>query len=357
MSPSETQKSPSFIPHLNAFRGVAIISIIIGHALSGGFYFVRHESSWTSTSLFSAMAETFGHGGTIYFTLISGILFSLILKSRGWGTFAKSKILYVLLPYIFFSAGYTLYGFRDGGMGFFEGTLVEYMVELGGNLLTGTSFYHMWYIPILILVYLSTPLITPLLHKPKLRILLYLLVFMPLVSSRLWPGFSVTTPLYFIGAYTAGLIIGEHYQLAQSLFYRFRWALLASTVICSAVLIYFYTHSIDKLAFVSARESLFYIQKLCFGVWLLTMLGQIEQKLPKWLHVLADKAFPIYFIHAVIQVAIIASLSTLNLPWESDLMVFAISMAGALGSLLGAAVISIAIGKLLGKRSRLLIGA
>lgn len=357
MSSVENPNSKSFIPHLNAFRGLAIISIIIGHALAGVFSFTRGESSWTSTSLFSSFSETFGHGGTLYFALISGILFSLVLKSRSWRSFFSNKVLYVLIPYTLFTLIYTFYGIHEDGLEFFQGTYAEYLKALGENLLAGTSFYHMWYIPILMLVYLSTPLIVPLLNKPKLKIVLCLLVLMPLLSSRLWPGFSVTTPLYFIGAYTVGLIVGEHYQLAQSLFYRFRWALLGATFISSAVLIYLYTHSIDKVGFVSVRESLIYIQKLCFSAWLLSILCKNEQKLPQWLQLLANNAFPIYFIHAVIQIAFFFKVSTLNLPWESNLLLFGVAMLASIGSLIGAAVISVGIRKLLGHRSRLLIGA
>lgn len=90
-----------FVNSIHAFRGFAIINIVAIHAIEFIFFFAGTAQSpqkpdltlfaWTESILF--------HDATLYFTFISGILFSLVLAERGYARFFKSKLSYVILPY------------------------------------------------------------------------------------------------------------------------------------------------------------------------------------------------------------------------------------------------------------------
>ncbi len=90
------QNKSSFFQHLHAFRGFAIICIVLGHCLAGVAFFSGGKSVNSTALWFNSIAETLGRGGTIYFALISGLLFSLVLSNKGWSHFFKSKVLNVL---------------------------------------------------------------------------------------------------------------------------------------------------------------------------------------------------------------------------------------------------------------------
>ena len=54
---------------------------------------------------------------TIYFALISGLLYTAILKKKGYAQFFISKLKFVVLPYLFFTLFYSI--FDDKSQDFF----------------------------------------------------------------------------------------------------------------------------------------------------------------------------------------------------------------------------------------------
>ena len=82
--------------------------------------------------------EALFHSSTSYFALISGILFALVLRTRGWTAFFRGKMLNVVSPYIVMTLLFTLYGLRDNDyVGMFEGGLGDYVATVAANLWTG----------------------------------------------------------------------------------------------------------------------------------------------------------------------------------------------------------------------------
>ncbi|MFT7559995.1 MAG: surface polysaccharide O-acyltransferase-like enzyme [Flavobacteriales bacterium] len=205
-SAATIQRAPGCIAHLHAFRGFAIISIVLGHCLAGIAYFSGGPSVSSSAQLFYSVVETFGHGGILYFVLISGLLFSLVLESRGYRSFFISKLKNVVLPYILMSFLYTLftvYGGPENDVSVFN--LLTISLK---NIYMGTAFFHMWYVPVLILLYLTTPLLAKIVASPKLRWLMVVLFLLPLVFSRVWPGFSFSRQ-YISSVLTVPVFLSE----------------------------------------------------------------------------------------------------------------------------------------------------
>ena len=54
----------------------------------------------TGVTVLNAVIETLFHDSTVYFALISGLLFSLVLQSRGWPAFWSNKLVNVISPYV-----------------------------------------------------------------------------------------------------------------------------------------------------------------------------------------------------------------------------------------------------------------
>ena len=93
---------------MHAFRAFAILNIVAIHALAGWLYFsgpvVLADSTLESIS---RLVELLFHESTIYFALISGLLYSLVLHRRGVASFARGKALNVLVPYALLTALFT----------------------------------------------------------------------------------------------------------------------------------------------------------------------------------------------------------------------------------------------------------
>ena len=100
------KNTPEFLGYLHSFRGLAILKIVFGHAVAAaciGAYGVFDVSK-----PILIISEVFYHDSTLYFAMISGLLFSKILKPRGYYKFYKSKLKHILLPYLFFTVVLTL---------------------------------------------------------------------------------------------------------------------------------------------------------------------------------------------------------------------------------------------------------
>lgn len=357
----DPERGRLFIRHLHAFRGFAIINIVAVHAFGISIYDVAGGPSTSDgMEILDALNETIFHDSTLYFALISGLLFSLVLKDRGWPAFFKSKLLNVISPYVLISLLFTWYHWPLGGgqsRVIFSGSIGEFASAAFENIYTGGAMFHLWYIPVLAMLFIATPLVSALLIRANTRWIIWPILIAPLFFSRTWPEFSWGNPVYFMGAYAAGMAIGMNYEgIANALQKNTRWLWLIVAV-TSPVLIYMFLTDFEYLGPVSVRESVFYVQKMCFAFLALVWLKNHEARLPNWLDVLATYAFSIYFLHVVFLPEIMEP--------TKNMMTSAPGVAGTIGLgfvylamvLVICVLISAALKKLIGRRSRMVIGA
>jgi len=355
-----------FIGHLHAFRGFAILNIVAIHSWWAQIFFFRGDEAAIGGRVLNAVNETLFHDSTLYFALISGLLFSLVLQSRGWGTFFKSKLLNVASPYIAMTLVFTWFAWDWRGsvlsgeveaFSSFDGSATDYLAKVGENVLSGGAIFHFWYIPILSLLYVATPLLAWVLAHASTRWLIWPVIVAPLAFSRTFPDFSWGTVIYFVGAYAAGVFIGTQYERAISIIHRHRNALLLVAVLTSAALLAAYLLDYDKLGPISVRETLFYVQKLSVAALVLLHLRSLEGRIPEWLNTLGTYAFSIYFLHVPIQALI------LQLEWQffphvlPGLAIVAMGAFSFVVGLMGSVMLSGFARNVMGTRSRMLLGA
>ncbi len=75
-------------------------------------------------------------------------------------------------------------------------------------------------------LFIMTPLMHKLVSEPKLSWLVFAVIIIPLVSTRVWPDFSLKTVFYFLGSYTAGIYIGVNYQAKLQAISKFKNVLI-----------------------------------------------------------------------------------------------------------------------------------
>lgn len=245
-----------------------------------------------------AISETLFHNATIYFAVISGLLFSLVLNKHSWGKFYLNKFKNVLAPYIVFSI---LYAFING-MLFVEPnstplTFGEIIYSLPMHIVTGSSFAHMWYIPVLVAMFLLTPLFNLIVTNKALTPIMVLIISAPLVVSRSWPDFVWENFVFFWGPYILGMFIGNYYKQAQLIFNKFKALLWFIVVISTGTLVYLYLVEFEAIQGVKIQESIGYIQKLAIAFLVIDVMQRNEKALPTFLYKLGDCSFSIYFIH------------------------------------------------------------
>ncbi len=359
-----TYSQPQFLGYLHSFRGFAIINIVVIHAIGFALY-AANNGSFNPKDPFSIANELLFHSSTIYFSVISGLLFSVVLKNKGYKIFYSSKIKNVLLPYLFLTLVFSI--FNPTSTDFF-GIHTNFILYLKGalrNFIYGKAQFPYWYIPILFFIYLVTPLLDYMINLKRWGTILILIVMLlPLAISRvelieLEKGdfLSLSTMIYFTGAYAAGIYFGANPDG------RFEWVrknmllFIIVALISSVALIYFEIKDIDKMGQWSLRSTLFYIQKMSLSGIFIVMFKNMADRQPRWLGPIASNAFTIYFLHAyflfriydwLMPIAAYHKIAPFNLLLSAILfLVISISLSMLVAWLFK---------KLFGKYSRMLLG-
>lgn len=351
--------SKEFNHPIHAFRGFAILNVMAIHMFA--FLFMTAEKAekpaQQTISILAKMNETLFHDATLYFTIISGILFSTILKERGYKQFFQSKLSYVFLPYAFFSLFYSLGGPPESSVGLNDGENLSFIAKFASNLILGSATPIFWYIPVLLILYCLTPLLDKLVSTKPNSIMTYLIILAPLICSRVWPEVSWTNWVYFLGAYLAGLIVGTYYVASVEFIKGYRFQLLFVAVASSLVIYYREIIPIPDFGVTALDESAWYIQKFALTGLVLIWFEKAMTKVPRWLDLFANYAFALYFVHILYVFLIATFISQMGIPLNTA---FSLTIA-MLVSFVVMAILSVLtiylLKKLLGKRSRYFIGA
>lgn len=347
------------IRHLHAFRGFAIINIVAVHAFGTVLKIGPPQADpgpaakwiWISN-------EILFHDSTLYFALISGLLFTVALRRRGWSRFFRNKLTNVISPYIVMSLLFTLvkwykdYGFPSAGnppAAFLGGFL--------SNLWLGTAQPGYWYIPVIVVLFAATPLLLFLVTGRHAGIGILVVAALPLFLSRAGVEVTLGTLIYFAGVYAVGMYLGENYAGNLQRMKRYQSGFGAVAVISTAALVLLFTKDIDMAGRVSLRESFFYLQKLSLAGLLLIFLQRREHRMSRALDQLASHAFSIYFLHQIVIKILLRYSSTIFPPPHGGGMVVALSLMLCGSALAFSWMISRSVKSVSGRYSKWLIGA
>jgi hypothetical protein len=354
-----------FLGYVHSFRGFAILNIVAIHALGIA---LAVPANWENdpTAPVYVLNETLFHDSTLYFALISGLLFSSVLSSRGYLRFYRNKLLYVLSPYVFCTIVFSVLRWNMQGTGVFAWPedLSDYLGSIWPNLVRGEAQFTYWYIPVLFIMFALTPLLSKLTRASSYAAIpAWLIMLSPLVFSR--PEFAegilqvnVGTVLYFTGAYTAGLYLGNNLGTYLDRIALYQKALLVIALASSVALAVLQFEQINRFGSYSLQESIFYIQKLSIAAIVMVWLQKQAGNQPRLLTFFATEAFSIYFLH-IFFILLLADIfwgflhSTGLKPWTIYLsgpvyFVFALGMSVLVVHVLR---------RILGKHSRLVIGS
>lgn len=360
------QPTKNFIGHLHAFRGIAIVLIVLVHIAGSSMYRLGTDPDMSDYMLQFAIFETIAHNGTMFFALISGLLYATILARRGWLKFYRSKLLNVLAPYAFFTLIFTAVGFSIlNGLVPFSGSLSDYPLAVMSNLGTGYASFHLWYIPVLAALFLLTPIIVWTVSKPWGSWATGMLMLPPLFFSRSFDAYSVENLLVFLAPYSFGIWLGTDYEKRITSIGRVVPLLFAIFIGSSIVTTLVFQEYVGPQVIagedwdgpINWYESISYIQKMTLACILLVWLKAHEDWLPRWLDLLANYAFAIYFLHVAVYVLILEGLLALDVSigpvWIHSLTIPLLLVA----TLTISVGLSIIVQRALGRKSRMIIGA
>lgn len=309
-----TNSKTNFLHSLHWFRAVAIIFVVLGHAV------VKLRSD----DVFSSSFAAFFMNGSFFFVFIAGYLFWHLIDRFEYKKYLINKIKNVISPYIIIQSLTLIlayiglqYGFTLGNTSYdvsFTPPFELYSGVLWHFWVGGAIVVPFWFLPFIILVFISSYLIFKISISKYFYFIAILLIFYSLTSGRgIIPLNPILAPqlnfTHFLGIFFLGILIKKNQQIIYDNSHFF-------------VFIFFFLFILTQVLFI--REHVFDINynflfkllelKMFMGVlFFISLLFQIEKILKsrnnealskgiiiKTIDVLAKYSFGIFFIHTFI---------------------------------------------------------
>jgi len=232
-SATPRSSAASYVKYLDHFRAIAILQIVVLHA--GHALFLRGLAEQVPDgNPVSALVDVLFRNATIYFSLISGIIYARVFASRPYAPFIRARFRNVGIPYLVVTAIFTtLLWYRSGGAA--DGDFGSLIRRVAYNTALGDAWNTLWYIPVILFLYAISPLLFHLVVTPRWRWISVALIALPLVFSRTGTVLTPSIVIYFLGAYVAGLWIGRDLDATRSRSScRWRWPSGIRSWWCSA---------------------------------------------------------------------------------------------------------------------------
>lgn len=154
--------------NIDMLRILACFFVVIIHAASGA-------SQADLTSFQGIILHTFnavGHTGTILFFFMSGMFLLSEDYPFSFKKFYKNNFLRLLAAYIAWVIIYHAVGFLIRGI-----YTPAHLKEVITNIIYGNVYYHFWYLPMLLGIYLLLPFLRAICHAGKNLVFYFVLLF------------------------------------------------------------------------------------------------------------------------------------------------------------------------------------
>jgi probable poly-beta-1,6-N-acetyl-D-glucosamine export protein len=300
-SPSAEHVRTPFRGDIHRLRGIAILLIVATHCVT--FF------QWTQHPLGLAMVMDLFDNSTLIFMFISGYLFHHTSAQYQYTKYLRTKLFNVLLPYAIAATPGLIYMLvhepppdvaTPNNLSFIARTLD--MLLYGGSQVN----YALWFIPVICIYYLASPLLMLLTRRPALYAVL--LVLLPLSVLMHRPsyahGHNILLALYFLSAYLSGMFCSQFHDRIVPMLDRNLGLLCVFTFTLVTCHLLFSSHhgkytaiSMLSLDRPDGLIDWLFVQKLLITLTLWGLIRRFASRRLAFLDHIANVSFTIYFLH------------------------------------------------------------
>ncbi|MFQ4142293.1 acyltransferase [Chlorogloeopsis sp. ULAP02] len=349
ISPNQNPKSSSkFLRYIHNFRGFAILTIVATHIIA--------SLQWRNETIEKLTYILIGNG-TVYFVFIAGFLFQFLSSKYEYKKYLNKKLQYVILPYLFLSIPAIklcliekIYTPPDWFQHHFSDWSIPGQILM--YLLTGAHLPPFWFIPMITIFYLISPILIWVDRHPKnywiLPILLGITAIIPRAQYNANP---IQSFVHFLSVYMIGMFCSHYRDKIFSILKRkYFWLLIGFVIL-----------TILEFTITPRPTAINSWSKLILCVLIIYCLWLFELKLPKQFHdvmgFLAELSFGIYFLHGYFIIAYSGAANKFgfNQFWtQANPLTFSLIFLLSVG----ASIVSLLIIKnIFGKKSRFIVGS
>lgn len=293
-------KNTSYFDVLRVIATIGVIFIHVASNLVSPFGRISQFNWWVGNIFDSSVRFC-----VPIFVMLSGAL--LIPKNFRTNEFLKSRMIRVILPFIFFSVIYTLYliilKYVHGETIMLNGIITFFF----DSLRLGSSF-HLWYIYMILGIYLFIPVIgkwARVCEENEIRYFLIIWFISILISLPIFSRFRISIDLSYFSGYIGYLILGYYLSIREykdnKSVKKIALLLISIGILSTAFGTYYLSASINKFSHVFYEYLSPNVLLLAVGVFLFIKNMEIENKTFLRIIVLISRhCYGIYLIHIMV---------------------------------------------------------
>jgi hypothetical protein len=243
------------------------------------------------------------HNGSVYFVFIAGYLFQYLSNRYEYKSYLNKKFQNIILPYIFISIPAVVSCIDRGHPAMNVYPWFSHQSILGQILFlyaTGTALFTFWFIPMISLFYIISPIFIWIDRNPKAYRTIPLLVLLSLCINRPPEDQIIPAFLHFLSIYILGMFSSHYQEKLLSIVGRV-WLPLIFIVIILTVLEVGIQIGLNSFAMLSINT----LSKAILCILLMYGLWRFDSHIPNLIHhplgLLADLSFGIFFLHGYLN--------------------------------------------------------
>ncbi len=344
-----------YLPFMHSLRGLAITWVVSVHVLDCIARRTPRELSW------QLLVYLFVSNATVPFIFVSGFLFQHLSDRYRASAYLWRRFATVILPYLVISMPAILHQYATHtGIYLHQDGRQPWAIALAAYLTGAHLTVPLWYIPVIAMYYLASPIFIRFVRQPWLYWSIAPLLVLATFLHRSY-GHRVVwqSALYFLPVFLIGMAVSQYRQQVLAWVAPRRWLFLTCvlTVLVAAVTLNGHHGPIFSRHPFSTENGVLdldLVGKVGLTIFCLDFLRRHDAPIRSGLAILADTSFGIFFLHGFLLQRMVAKPAWQQISgsaWAP--LVFLLGVAGVVAICV---VTVLAIQKLLGKRSRYLIG-
>lgn len=342
-----TQKKTNFLYYIHNFRGFAILAIVAHHVIA--------SLEWSNENIENIAFILIGNG-SVYFVFIAGFLFQFLSSKYQYKSYLIKKFQYVIAPYVVVSLpaillallGQPSFSPPDWFVSQFSNWLLPGQIVM--YLVTGVTMSQFWFIPMITIFYLVSPVLIWIDKHPRYYWVLPGLLVLTALVPRPEENNAIQSFVHFASIYVGGMFCSQFRDKVLPMIQK-RYLLLLSL---------FALLTIVQGCFKPELVTLNSLSKLVLSLLIMGFLWAKESQLPQFFNrsmgFVAELSFGIYFLHEyfiVLLPGVEKRVGLAHFPHHADLLSFLLNYLLVLGGSIGAVLL---IKKIFGKNSRFVVG-
>jgi len=330
-----------FLGYIHSFRALAILFIVAGHSID---FFSWSEADSTIERLLRILVSN----GSVLFVFIAGYLFQHLAMKYQAKKYFIAKLKNVILPYFLVSIpAIAIFVFviprETVWQGFYDD---PQWLQIAYFYLTGMHLAPLWFIPMITLFYLVAPLLV---FADKNKHFYWILPITIVASCFISRGLPHQSFIHFFSVYLLGMFCSHYKEKINNTLSRSSLlSMLALAIIGLAAYEFYFMQG--TMTYVN------YLQKIIMSVFFLGLLIQQGEKTDyKIIHTIANASFGVFFIHSyVLTASKLVMEKLLGERVSGSLLLYPLV---TLSVLMSSVAIIVILQKMLGKKSRYLVGS